>query len=86
MVDCEPPLTQPDAPNTRSFHLNSREAHDAMCEPPDPNVWAGALPREPRWPRPLHEARVSAADDEAAGGAFHGWLAHVEAGRIGREQ
>ena len=36
----------------RSFELNSVEAREALCEPPDPWVWAGGLPREPKaWPR-----------------------------------
>jgi hypothetical protein len=32
----------------RTFTLNSREFHDAVTPPPDPHVWAGGLPREPR--------------------------------------
>ena len=32
----------------RTFSLNSREFHEAVCPPPDPWVWAGGLHREPR--------------------------------------
>ena len=32
----------------RTFTLNSREFYQAVCPPPDPWVWAGGLPREPR--------------------------------------
>jgi hypothetical protein len=36
----------------RSFSLKSAEAEAALCPPPDPWVWAGGLPREPRvWER-----------------------------------
>jgi hypothetical protein len=36
------------AANMRTFELNSREFYEAVCAPPDPWVWAGGLPREPR--------------------------------------
>jgi hypothetical protein len=43
---------EPSAPNQRTFLLNSPEAEAALCAPPDPWVWAGGLPREPRlWER-----------------------------------
>ena len=38
-----------DAPNQRSFGLNSDEAYEAMCRREDrPWIMAGSLPREPR--------------------------------------
>jgi hypothetical protein len=33
---------------TRTFTLNSREFYEAVTPPPEPHVWAGGLPREPR--------------------------------------
>lgn len=39
---------QPTAPNMRTFSLNSRDFYEAVTPPPDPWVWAGGLPREPR--------------------------------------
>ena len=39
---------QPSAPNMRSFSLNSRDFYQAVTAPPDPWVWAGGLPREPK--------------------------------------
>jgi hypothetical protein len=36
------------APNTHTFSMNSREFYEAVTPPPDPWVWAGGLPREPR--------------------------------------
>jgi hypothetical protein len=71
------------APNVRSFSLKSDEAAAALCVPRDPWVWAGGLPREPRWPRARGTPLVSADNDEAAGAAVREWLGHVEAGRIG---
>jgi hypothetical protein len=59
MTDEECEADQPSAPNPcpehvegmRSFSLNSAEAEATLC-PPDPWVWAGGLPREPRlWER-----------------------------------
>jgi len=41
-------MDEPAAPNQRSFSLNSREFYEAVTEPPDPWVWAGGLPREPK--------------------------------------
>ena len=36
----------------RTFSLNSREFHEAVCEPRErPWIPNGALPREPRWPK-----------------------------------
>jgi hypothetical protein len=75
--------TKTSAPNQRSFSLKSEDADAALCVPRDPWVWAGGLPREPRWPRPAEGVTVCAEDDEAAGEAFGEWLAHVEAGKVG---
>ena len=36
------------APNVRSFELDSEEAHEALCTPPDPMLIRGCLPPEPR--------------------------------------
>ena len=67
----------------RSFGLNSPEFYEAVCEPRErPWIPNGALPRDPRWPRPDCGAWVAAENEEAAGEAFSDWLAHVEAGRI----
>lgn len=56
---------QPTAPNQRSFSLKSAEAEAALCSPPDPWVWAGGLPREPRvWERAvIVEARGGGGDE-----------------------
>lgn len=36
----------------RTFSLNSKEFYEAVTPPPEPHVWAGGLPREPRvWER-----------------------------------
>ena len=67
----------------RTFGLNSREFYEAVTPAPEPHVWAGGLPREPRWARPAEGVLVAADDDEAAGGAVRGWLGCVEAGTIG---
>ncbi len=67
----------------RTFTLNSREFYEAVTPAPEPHVWAGGLPREPRWVRPAEAVLVSAGDDEAAGTAVREWLGCVEAGRIG---
>ena len=32
----------------RTFSMNSKEFYEAVTPPPDPHVWAGGLPREPR--------------------------------------
>jgi hypothetical protein len=85
------PSDEPNAPNPcpepsrrmRSFSLKSEEAEAALCVPRDPWVWAGGLPREPRWPRPPEGVWVCADDGQEAGDAFGDWLGHVEAGRIG---
>jgi hypothetical protein len=87
---------QPTAPNQRSFSLKSGEAEAALREPCEPHVWAGGLPREPRWPQPPEEAWGGSAqlvrgtsehghadDNEAGGTAFGEWLGHMEARRIG---
>ena len=52
--DCE-------APNQRSFGLNSDEAYAAMCPREDrPWIMAGSLPREPRtWEREVVVERRS---------------------------
>jgi hypothetical protein len=44
-----------EAPNQRSFSLNSDEAYAALCPRQDePWIMAGSLPREPRvWDPPL---------------------------------
>ena len=34
------------APNVRSFALDSEEAHEALCTPPDRLLIRGCLPRE----------------------------------------
>jgi len=70
-------------PNQRTFSLNSREFYEAVTPAPEPHVWAGGLPREPRRARPAEAVSVLADDDEAAGDAVRGWLGCVEAGRIG---
>lgn len=45
----------------RVFGLNSREFYEAVCEPRErPWIPNGALPREPRRPRPLDGVWVSA--------------------------
>lgn len=52
MMADEGPEERPDAPNTRTFSLNSAEAYEALC-PRDEEPWikAGSLPRAPRgWP------------------------------------
>ena len=67
----------------RTFGLNSRELYEAVTPAPEPHVWAGGLPREPRRARPAEAVSVLADDDEAAGDAVRGWLGCVEAGRIG---
>ena len=67
----------------RSFSLKSAEAEAALREPLEPHIWAGGLPREPRWPGPPQTVDVSAEDEDAASAALGEWLGHVEAGRIG---
>jgi hypothetical protein len=67
----------------RRFGLNSREFYEAVAPAQEPHVWAGGLPREPRWPRLTQGPQVSAVNDEAAGAAVREWLGRVEAGRIG---
>ena len=67
----------------RTFGLNSSEFYEAVTPAPEPHVWAGGLPREPRWARPVEGVLVATDDDEAAGDAVRGWLGCVEAGRIG---
>ena len=66
----------------RSFSLNSREFYEAVTPAPEPHVWAGGLPREPRSARLADGPWMRAEDDEAAGEAFAQWVGHVEAGRI----
>ena len=71
----------------RSFSLNSREAHEAMCQPTArPWIPNGALPKEPRWPHRPAAVTVWAEDEDAAGDAFRDWLWRVETGRIGGGQ
>lgn len=41
-------MVELEAPNMRTFSLNSREFYEAVTEPRDPSLWAGCLPREPR--------------------------------------
>ena len=41
-------MSEGQPPRMRSFGLNSPEFYEALCPPPDPCVWAGGLPREPR--------------------------------------
>ena len=53
--------------SVRTFGLNSREFYEAVTPAPEPRVWAGGLPREPRWSRLAPGVWVSADDDEAAG-------------------
>ena len=66
----------------RTFTLNSREFHEAVCEPRErPWIPNGALPREPRWPRGESRVWVNAATDAKAEDAVRAWLGHVEAGR-----
>ena len=45
-------MSEGQPPRMRSFGLNSQEFYETLCPPPDPCVWAGGLPREPR-PRDL---------------------------------
>ena len=73
---------QPTAPNMRSFSLNSDEGHAALRVPRDPCVWAGGLPREPRWPRREEGVLVDADSDAEAARALGGWLLHVQTGNI----
>ena len=56
---------------------------EALSVPREPHVWAGGLPREPRWPGGDSRLMVDAEDEAAAGRAAREWLRHVEAGRIG---
>jgi hypothetical protein len=49
---------QPTAPNQRTYSLNSPEAHAALCPRSEAWIPNGALPREPRWPRPSDEMWV----------------------------
>jgi len=67
----------------RTFGLNSREFYEAVTPAPEPHVWAGGLPREPRRARPAEAVSVLADDDEAAGDAVRGWLWQVVVARIG---
>ena len=66
----------------RTFGLNSREFYEAVTPAPEPHVWAGGLPREPRRARPAEAVSVLADDDEAAGDAVRGWLWQVVVARI----
>jgi hypothetical protein len=66
------------------FGLNSREFYEAVTPAPEPHVWAGGLPREPRWARVAESLSVAAENDEDGRGALGDWLGHVEAGRIGQ--
>jgi hypothetical protein len=69
----------------RTFSMNSREFYEAVCEPRErPWIPNGALPREPRWPRPSSGVSVDAETDDAAAEAFGEWRRHVQAGRLGR--
>ena len=49
------PLPQPEAPNMRTFSMNSKEFYEAVCIPRErPWIPNGALPREPRvWDLPV---------------------------------
>ena len=67
----------------RSFGLNGSEFYEAVTPAPEPHVWAGGLPREPRRARPAETVSVLADDDEAAGDAVRGWLWQVVVARIG---
>ena len=67
----------------RTFGLNSSEFYEAVTPAPEPHVWAGGLPREPRRARPAEAVSVLADDDEAAGDAVRGWLWQVVVARIG---
>lgn len=68
--------------SVRWFGLNSREFYEAVAPTPEPHVWAGGLPREPRWTRAARLS-VAAENDEDGRGALGDRLGHVEAGRIG---
>lgn len=48
-------MSEPTAPNMRTFSLNSDEAYEALATPRErPWIPNGALPREPRvWERPV---------------------------------
>jgi hypothetical protein len=67
----------------RTFGLNSQEFYEAVTPAPEPHVWAGGLPREPRWPRRAAGVWVAADDDEAASAAVREWIGRVDAGRVG---
>ena len=68
----------------RSFGLNSPEFYESVCRREDrPWIPNGALPREPNYPREPDYVSVSAESEAEAQDAIRGWLAHVEAGRIG---
>ena len=43
-------MPKPEAPNMRSFTLDSEEAYGALCprDGEEPWIMAGSLPREPR--------------------------------------
>ena len=76
---------EPAAPNMRTFSLNSREFHEAVCEPRErPWIPNGALAREPPRAGADDGVWVDAETREAAVDAFGEWRAHLEAGRLGK--
>ena len=53
-TDDTDPIPQPDAPNMRTFAMNSKEFYEAVTRPPEPHMWGPGLPSEPRvWDLPV---------------------------------